>query len=174
LQCFACGAQIGRHKNTHKYIFMNNGGFNIFPSAGDDDEEAVAAGLGRRRKSLTSIMASYNQQLQQQQGSSSDAAAAAADSLSSWNAREEVRLLDAVEQFGYGNWKDIASHIDTKTAEQAKEEYIKQFIHGLVGKHTWQEELRGYAVDHTQAADRGPLSPTLTGKLPPIAVSGQV
>ncbi len=91
-----------------------------------------------------------------------------------WNAREEMRLLDAVEQFGFGNWKDIAGHVDTKSAEQAKEEYIRHYIHGLVGKHTWREDLRGYAVDHTQQeADRGPLSPTLTGKLPPIAVSGQ-
>merc|ERR1712241_998093 len=73
--------------------------------------------------------------------------------------------------FGYGNWKDIASHIEKKTPETAKEEYIKQYIHGIVGKHTWREELRGYAHDHTQASDRGPLSPTLTGKLPPIAVS---
>merc|ERR1719410_1296794 len=84
-----------------------------------------------------------------------------------------MRLLDAVEQYGYGNWKDIANHIETKTPEEAKEEYITHYIHGLVGKHTWREELRGYQIDHTQAADRGPLSPTLTGKLPPIAVSGQ-
>ena len=57
--------------------------------------------------------------------------------------------------------------------EEVKEEFITHYIHGLVGKHTWKEELRGYQIDHTQAADRGPLSPTLTGKLPPIAVSGQ-
>ena len=31
LPCFGCGAQIGKHKNTHKYLFMNNGGFPIFP-----------------------------------------------------------------------------------------------------------------------------------------------
>ena len=63
-----------------------------------------------------------------------------------------MRLLDAVEQFGYGNWKDIAGHIETKTADQTKEEYIKHYIHGLVGKHTWKEEQRGYAVDHTQVS----------------------
>ena len=56
---------------------------------------------------------------------------------------------------------------------QAKEEYCKHYIHGLVGKHTWNEKLRGFAVDHTQPADEGPLSPTLTGKLPPINVSAQ-
>ena len=73
----------------------------------------------------------------------------------------------------YGNWKDIAQHVESKLPEQAKEEYIKQYIHGLVGKHTWREDLRGQQTDHTQAADRGPLSPTLTGKLPPINVGRQ-
>lgn len=34
-----------------------------------------------------------------------------------WTAREEVRLLDAIEQYGYGNWEDISRHIETKTAE---------------------------------------------------------
>ena len=67
---------------------------------------------------------------------------------------------------------DLCSHRDQEP-DQVKEEYIKHYIHGLVGKHTWKEELRGYAVDHTQAADRGPLSPTLTGKLPPINVNYQ-
>ena len=57
--------------------------------------------------------------------------------------------------------------------EEVKEEFITHYIHGLVGKHTWKEELRGYQIDHTQAADRGPLSPTLTGKLPPISLSNQ-
>lgn len=36
---------------------------------------------------------------------------------SSWTANEEVRLLDAIEQFGFGNWEDIAKHIETRTPE---------------------------------------------------------
>ena len=186
---------MGKHKNTHRYIFMNNGGFNIFQSAAavaaaaeEEAGEAAASLSGRRRKSTassTATAAAY----QYQMTPSNDVGGAAGGEGGGggghggdrgfsphWNAREEMRLLDAVEQFGYGNWKDIAGHVETKSAEQAKEEYIKHYIHGLVGKHTWKEELRGYAVDHTQregAVDRGPLSPTLTGKLPPIAVSGQ-
>merc|ERR1711963_899735 len=35
LPCFCCGAQIGKHKNTHRYLFMNNGGFPIFPRPKD-------------------------------------------------------------------------------------------------------------------------------------------
>jgi len=145
LPCFGCGAQIGKHKNSHKYLFMNNGGFPIFP------REKIEDSIHRRTSQLHHTLT-------------------AADI---WNAREEMRLLDAVEQYGYGNWKDIAQHVESKLPEQAKEEYIKQYIHGLVGKHTWREDLRGQQTDHTQAADRGPLSPTLTGKLPPINVGRQ-
>ena len=147
LECFACGAQIAKHKSNHKYMFMNNGGFNIFP---------VAPKQQRPTTKRASIINTPKE-----------------EEVTIWNARDEMRLLDAVEQYGYGNWKDIANHIETKTTEEAKEEYLRNYIHGLVGKHTWKEELRGNQIDHTKAADRGPLSPTLTGKLPPIAVSGQ-
>ena len=34
-----------------------------------------------------------------------------------WTAKEEVRLLDGIEQFGFGNWEDIGAHIETKSAE---------------------------------------------------------
>lgn len=88
-----------------------------------------------------------------------------------WNVREDTRLLDAVEMFGYGNWKDIAKYVETKTESQVKERYIKCYIRGVVGQVTWTEDKRGLAVDHTQNADRGPLSPTLTSKLPPINVA---
>ena len=145
LPCFGCGAQIGKHKNSHKYLFMNNGGFPIFP------REKIEDSVHRRTSQLHHALTEAEV----------------------WNAREEMRLLDAVEQWGYGNWKEIAQHVESKVEGQAKEEYIKQYIHGLVGKYTWREELRGQQTDHTQAADRGPLSPTLTGKLPPINVGRQ-
>jgi len=147
LDCFSCGAQIAKHKSHHKYMFMNNGGFRIFPEPPKPHRPTT------KRASLIN--------------------APKEEESTTWNARDEMRLLDAIEQYGYGNWKDIANHIENKSVEEVKEEFITHYIHGLVGKHTWKEELRGYQIDHTQAADRGPLSPTLTGKLPPIAVSGQ-
>ncbi len=36
--------------------------------------------------------------------------------MEEWGAIEEVLLLDAVEQDGFGNWEDIAAHVVTKTA----------------------------------------------------------
>lgn len=90
-----------------------------------------------------------------------------------WNVREDHLLLDAVEMFGYGNWKDIARHVESKNESQVRDRYTKRFINGAIGTATWSEDLRGRAIDHTQENDRGPLSPTLTGKLPPINVAPQ-
>ena len=71
-----------------------------------------------------------------------------------WNVREDTRLLDAVEMFGFGNWKDIAKHVETKSDVQVKERYIKCYIRGVVGKFTWTEDSRGLAVDHTQSSSQ--------------------
>lgn len=38
-------------------------------------------------------------------------------SRGNWTAREHLRLLDAIEQFGFGNWEDISKHIETRTPE---------------------------------------------------------
>jgi hypothetical protein len=37
-----------------------------------------------------------------------------------WSAREELHLLDAIEQFGFGNWEDISRHIETRSPEGIK------------------------------------------------------
>ena len=101
LECFCCGAQIAKHKNNHKYIFMNNGGFSIFKTT----QESSNSSKSKRVSSINGNKVEEEKII--------------------WNARDEMRLLDAVEQYGFGNWKDIARHIETKTPEQAKEEYIR-------------------------------------------------
>lgn len=90
----------------------------------------------------------------------------------SWTAREEVHLLDAVEQFGFGSWEDISKHIETRSPEDAKEEYINKYLVGLIGRHTWEPaaDLRPQLIDHT-VPDDGPLSPEPSHNLPPIDVS---
>ena len=45
-----------------------------------------------------------------------------------WTVREDTKLLDAVEMFGFGNWKDIAKHVESKTDVQVKERYTKVAI----------------------------------------------
>ncbi|XP_054747634.1 transcriptional adapter 2B isoform X1 [Anastrepha obliqua] len=89
-----------------------------------------------------------------------------------WTAREEIRLLDAIEQYGFGNWEDISKHIETKSAEDAKEEYVKRFVNGTIGLHTWTpaQSQRPLLVDHT-SEDNGPLGATALQRLPPLDIT---
>lgn len=91
---------------------------------------------------------------------------------SGWSAREELHLLDAVEQYGFGNWEDISKHVETRSPDDSKEEYINKYLTGCIGRHTWStaNDNLPKLVDHT-VADRGPLSQLLTQRLPPIEVT---
>lgn len=51
-------------------------------------------------------------------------------------------MLDSVEQYGYGNWEDIAKKVSKanangvqRTPEETKEEFCNTFILGSIGKH---------------------------------------
>ncbi|XP_075147283.1 transcriptional adapter 2B isoform X2 [Haematobia irritans] len=126
LQCFAAGAEIGSHQNSHAYQFMDTG---------------------------TAILSVFR-------------------GKGAWTAREEIRLLDAIEQYGFGNWEDISRHIETKSAEDAKEEYVNKFVNGTIGRHTWTpaQAQRPTLVDHT-CEDSGPLGATALQRLPPLDVT---
>ncbi|KAL7727720.1 hypothetical protein ACLKA6_008058 [Drosophila palustris] len=91
-----------------------------------------------------------------------------------WTAREEIRLLDAIEQYGFGNWEDISKHIETKSAEDAKEEYVNKFVNGTIGKATWTpaQSQRPILIDHTED-DTGPLGANALSRLPPLEISNE-
>uniref|UniRef100_A0A0P5IF14 Transcriptional adapter n=1 Tax=Daphnia magna TaxID=35525 RepID=A0A0P5IF14_9CRUS len=100
------------------------------------------------------------------------------DDENGWISREDYQLLDAIEQFGYGNWEDVAKHVETRGSEESKEHYCERFVTGTIGKLTWQGlpngqlasgESRLSAVDHT-CPDNAPLSPSITSRLPPLAI----
>lgn len=107
LQCFASGAELGPHKNSHPYSFNDPNAITIFRGKG------------------------------------------------AWSALEELKLLKAVEHYGFGNWDDISKDIETRGPEEAKEEYISKFLNGTIGKHTWkmENEQRLTLVDHTLGDD---------------------
>ncbi|XP_059053222.1 transcriptional adapter 2B isoform X3 [Achroia grisella] len=91
---------------------------------------------------------------------------------SSWSANEEVRLLDAIEQFGFGNWEDIAKHIETRTPEEAKDEYITRYLEGSIGRATWGNvESTSRPSLHCAERDEGPLGPSAVSRLPPLAIT---
>nr|CAD7202053.1 unnamed protein product [Timema douglasi] len=87
-----------------------------------------------------------------------------------WSVREELRLLDAIELYGFGNWEDISGHIETRTAEEAKDQYVGRYLDGNIGRMTWDAAagLRSHLVDQTNQPDNGPLSPAQTARLPPL------
>ncbi|KAL5284946.1 TADA2B family protein [Megaselia abdita] len=125
LQCFAAGAEIGDHYNSHPYQFIDTG---------------------------SNVLSVFR---------------------GTWSAREELRLLDAIEKYGYGNWEDISKHIETKTAEEAKEEYINKYLSGTVGRHTWNpaQRQRPQLKDHTLTlCDNGPLTSKAQESLPLLDV----
>uniref|UniRef100_A0A8D3DP26 Transcriptional adapter n=1 Tax=Scophthalmus maximus TaxID=52904 RepID=A0A8D3DP26_SCOMX len=45
-----------------------------------------------------------------------------------WTAQEEMALLEAVMDCGFGNWQDVAYQMRTKTKEECESHYMKNFI----------------------------------------------
>ncbi|CAH1163641.1 unnamed protein product, partial [Phaedon cochleariae] len=89
-----------------------------------------------------------------------------------WTGKEQLQLLEAVELFGFGNWDLVSQHVGTRTSEEVKEEYIARYLDGNIGKATWAQlaNHRPVLVDHI-AEDDGPLSPTVTARLPPLDIT---
>lgn len=91
-----------------------------------------------------------------------------------WSAREEMRLLDAVEQYGFGNWEDISRHIETRNPDEAKEEYVARYLEGNIGRLTWPASAGSRpTLSDTTAPDSGPLAPNVTARLPPLDASAE-
>ncbi|XP_076463437.1 transcriptional adapter 2-beta-like [Babylonia areolata] len=89
-----------------------------------------------------------------------------------WTLAEEHMLLDAVEQFGFGNWRGVSSHVETRTEEECEKHYIKFYIEGNIGKNTFPCESTLRVTDYS-SPDGGPLSPSITTPLPPLELSLQ-
>ncbi|CAH1968874.1 unnamed protein product [Acanthoscelides obtectus] len=89
-----------------------------------------------------------------------------------WTGKEQLQLLDAVEVYGFGNWESVSKHVETRTPEEVKEEYISHYLDGNIGKATWAPlaNHKSVLVDHVPDDD-GPLSPTTTAKLPPLDIT---
>ncbi|CAH1785709.1 unnamed protein product [Owenia fusiformis] len=131
LQCFACGAEIGKHKKEHDYKVIDNGLFRVFGGGG----------MSPGGESL-------------------------------WTSQEESLIVDAVEQYGFGNWNDVAKSVVTKISEECRVHYCKYYIDGNMGKATVPKEKTIKIIDHT-CPEGGPLSPSLTEALPPLELTIQ-
>ncbi|KAJ8262117.1 hypothetical protein GJAV_G00162410 [Gymnothorax javanicus] len=88
-----------------------------------------------------------------------------------WTSREEQSLLDAIEQYGFGNWEDMAAHVGaSRTPQEVMDHYVNMYIHGNLGKACIPDSIPNRVTDHT-CPSGGPLSPSLTTPLPPLDIS---
>ncbi|XP_076828586.1 transcriptional adapter 2-beta [Brachyhypopomus gauderio] len=87
-----------------------------------------------------------------------------------WSSREEQSLLDAIEQYGFGNWEDMATHVGARTPQEVMDHYVTMYIHGNLGKACIPDNIPNRVTDHT-CPSGGPLSPSLTTPLPPLLIS---
>ncbi|XP_076055701.1 transcriptional adapter 2-alpha-like isoform X1 [Oratosquilla oratoria] len=46
----------------------------------------------------------------------------------SWKANDELKLLDAILQCGFGNWQDVSYRVEGKTEEECRNHYIKYYV----------------------------------------------
>ncbi|XP_025162392.1 transcriptional adapter 2-alpha isoform X1 [Harpegnathos saltator] len=47
---------------------------------------------------------------------------------SGWNAKQELKLLDVVQQCGFGNWTDMGRMMHGKSAEECKQHYLQHYV----------------------------------------------
>ncbi|TMW64388.1 hypothetical protein Poli38472_013010 [Pythium oligandrum] len=107
IECFGVGIELGGHKKTHKYTVSDCLAFPLVREHGApvvDETTAVTNGA----KDASSVVA--------------------VPSANEWTADEELLLLEAIEMFGMGNWKDIAEHVATKNEKKCETHYLGAYL----------------------------------------------
>uniref|UniRef100_A0A667YB46 Transcriptional adapter n=1 Tax=Myripristis murdjan TaxID=586833 RepID=A0A667YB46_9TELE len=75
-----------------------------------------------------------------------------------WTAQEEMALLEAVMDCGFGNWQDVAYQMRTKSKEECESHYMKNFINNPLFSSTL---LSLRQAEESRTADSAiPFKPT--------------
>lgn len=53
-----------------------------------------------------------------------------------WISSEDEALIEAVEQYGFGSWQDVAACVKTKDADECEKHYHDYYIDGNIGEAT--------------------------------------
>lgn len=81
---------------------------------------------------------------------------------SKWSAREELKLLDATEEYGFGNWSEISKKVQTKSSEECERHYMKHYVEEPVAslpqfevnrEHCWRKPKTFEASDQPPRPD---------------------
>ncbi|KAJ8369265.1 hypothetical protein SKAU_G00092930 [Synaphobranchus kaupii] len=96
-----------------------------------------------------------------------------------WTAQEEMALLEAVMDCGFGNWQDVAYQMRTKSKEECEGHYMKNFINNplfsstLLGLRQMEARAADTAIPFKPATDDPPrpafdslLSRDMAGYMP--------
>lgn len=127
IECFAVGIELGDHKRSHKYTVSD---CLAYPVVRESREYVQSI----RESSIASATAAVvTQTTPQKDGGAQQqpqqaAAAAVALLASDWTADEELLLLEGIEMFGMGNWKDIAEHVGTKAEKKCEAHYMGAYL----------------------------------------------
>jgi len=66
---------------------------------------------------------------------------------SDWSSREELSMLDGIEQFGIGNWVEVKGVVGTKDKAQCEYHYYGNYINTKHGKGTVPDVSRAVSKD---------------------------
>lgn len=80
-----------------------------------------------------------------------------------WNGMEETVLLDNIEQYGLGNWEDVAKNIPQKTAKDIELHYNKAYVESIIGNVFIPAEIPNRMTDHTP-----PIHESILSIQPPV------
>uniref|UniRef100_A0AAV1UDN3 Transcriptional adapter n=1 Tax=Peronospora matthiolae TaxID=2874970 RepID=A0AAV1UDN3_9STRA len=111
VECFAVGVELGEHKKTHKYTVSDCLAFPVVYEPPTSIESMSAASIAVGTNAAALLTAAGN-----------DTASAV------WTADEELLLLEGIEMFGMGNWKDIAEHVVTKSEKKCERHYLTAYL----------------------------------------------
>lgn len=87
-----------------------------------------------------------------------------------WKAKEELVLLEAIEQYGFGNWEDVSQCLPARSCEEIQDHYNSHYIEGNIGRATWSTDVSTEIKDHT-APEEGPLSPSLSSPVATVDIT---
>ncbi|CAH8435849.1 unnamed protein product [Schistosoma turkestanicum] len=81
--------------------------------------------------------------------------------LEGWNSDEELSLLEALEQYGIGNWEDIALKVGTKSSDQCMYHYCNRYLGGVFGMELLNDnKYPSRITDHTNRVVLSPIQPS--------------
>lgn len=120
VECFAVGIELGDHKRSHRYTVSD---CLAYPVVRESREYVQSI-----RDSSIASAAAATPTTPQKDGSGAQQQQVVALLASDWTADEELLLLEGIEMFGMGNWKDIAEHVGTKSEKKCEAHYMGAYL----------------------------------------------